>query len=250
MTQRCRICSHSNRLEIDKALIQGESYQNLAKKYDVSAQSIGRHMKSHLSRQLITAAEKSDLLHSEGLLKILEDLLQTSYMVISEAWKQKKLQIALNGIGQARSCAETVAKIVWALREQDLIREEREKPVKITVTLRDEEGNEIVDMQHNASSESWMVDQPKQPKQIEYRRRNRHESVQDVQAGQVDKDFQGDQGQDSQGEQIDEKTKLPPRRFIHYEGGIMPARQRRSRKRVPGFLEDAVRGSIRVKTLR
>ena len=84
MSKPCSICSSPDRLKIDKALISGQTVPSLARQFNVSEQPLRRHKANCLSRQLITAAKKKDLLHSEGLLNILESLLVTSNLVIAE----------------------------------------------------------------------------------------------------------------------------------------------------------------------
>ena len=57
MTQICQVCNHSERLEIDRALIQGRSLTNISKKYSVHINAVLNHRDNHVSRQLAKAWE-------------------------------------------------------------------------------------------------------------------------------------------------------------------------------------------------
>ena len=55
MAQICRICSHKNRLQIDKEIVTNGNLTKISKKYDVSYSSLYSHAQNHISRQLAKA---------------------------------------------------------------------------------------------------------------------------------------------------------------------------------------------------
>lgn len=59
MPRVCTICTHPQRVEIDKAIVAGESIQTIANRFPVSAQAVKRHRDSHLVDQLVRAAERT-----------------------------------------------------------------------------------------------------------------------------------------------------------------------------------------------
>lgn len=59
---QCTICNHPQRVEIDKALVEGESLRNVAKRFDVSYSSVGRHKRNgHIAEQIAKAAKKKEI---------------------------------------------------------------------------------------------------------------------------------------------------------------------------------------------
>lgn len=143
MGQNCQVCSNPKRLEIDRGLVSGASLSSLAKLYDVTENSLSLHRDKHLSRQLITAVSKRDLMHSNGLLDIMENLFQTTDLVVSEAWRQGKLGVCLSGIGKAAGIVKLIADVIYGVRELELRKKEVETPRTITVTLVDDDGNDF-----------------------------------------------------------------------------------------------------------
>ena len=129
MSKSCSICSSADRLKIDKALISGQTVPSIARQFNVSEQPLRRHKEKCLSRQLVQAAQKRDLLHSEGLLNILEGLLATANLICAQAYAQEKWQVALNGVNSARNVVETVARIVFDLKQLELQEQEMTSPL-------------------------------------------------------------------------------------------------------------------------
>jgi hypothetical protein len=60
MARRCTICSHEDRAEIEKAMVQSEPVRDIAARFGTSASAVQRHKTSHLAAQLAKAYE-SDL---------------------------------------------------------------------------------------------------------------------------------------------------------------------------------------------
>jgi hypothetical protein len=62
MARRCTVCAHPQRLAIDKAIVSGTPYRNLAETFGLTASSIGRHRLVHLPARLARAlaARESD----------------------------------------------------------------------------------------------------------------------------------------------------------------------------------------------
>lgn len=79
MPRTCLACSSSERSEIDKALVSGEPFRNIAKRVSISPAALLRH-KSHVSQALAKAAEQ------EGD-KLAFNLLDESERIWEKAWK-------------------------------------------------------------------------------------------------------------------------------------------------------------------
>jgi len=117
MTMTCSICNNKNKLEIDRKLAQGISYQKIANEYGVSAQSVRNHAMNHLSHQLVGAWQKKEALESLDILSEIEDLLRRTKAILTKAEDKKNYNLALNAIKEARGSYELLSKIAFALHQ-------------------------------------------------------------------------------------------------------------------------------------
>ena len=94
---KCTICSHRDRVEIERLILQGESERAIAKRFNVSHSAVGRHKKNHLAAQMAKATAESlrtaeELLREirirnnqfEAYKQILEKLLEAVQEAIAE----------------------------------------------------------------------------------------------------------------------------------------------------------------------
>ena len=59
---RCTICNHPLRVEIDKALVAGATYREIAQRFGVSRDALYRHRKNgHIAEQIAKAAKKKEI---------------------------------------------------------------------------------------------------------------------------------------------------------------------------------------------
>lgn len=59
---RCTICNHSQRVEIDKALVAGATYREIAQRFEVSRDALYRHRKNgHIAEQIAKVAKKKEI---------------------------------------------------------------------------------------------------------------------------------------------------------------------------------------------
>jgi hypothetical protein len=55
MPRTCTICKHPDREPIERALLAGESYRNIAARFGTSASALVRHRADHLPASLVRA---------------------------------------------------------------------------------------------------------------------------------------------------------------------------------------------------
>ena len=67
MGRRCSICSHKDRAEIERALVQGEPFRDVAVRFGTSASSLHRHKGSHLAPHLAKAYEAGQVTRAAEL---------------------------------------------------------------------------------------------------------------------------------------------------------------------------------------
>lgn len=60
MPQTCTICRHERRDEIDRALLDGEPFRNIAKRTGTSTTALHRHKTQHIPKSLVLAKETTE----------------------------------------------------------------------------------------------------------------------------------------------------------------------------------------------
>jgi transposase len=61
MPRRCTVCDHPERHGINEALVSGESYRSVAKRFGLSGSAVYRHKTEHLPAHLLKAKEVEEL---------------------------------------------------------------------------------------------------------------------------------------------------------------------------------------------
>jgi DNA invertase Pin-like site-specific DNA recombinase len=69
MPRTCTICSHEDRPEIERALVHGEPFRNVAIRFGTSVSSLHRHKNSHLAPHLAKAFEAANVTRAEELVQ-------------------------------------------------------------------------------------------------------------------------------------------------------------------------------------
>lgn len=91
MPRTCTICRHVQCQDIDKALVAGEPFRNIGKRFETSWQAIRRH-KDHLSTQVAKAHNAQEVAKADDLLASITGL-------------RERLQTALDDAQVARDVA-------------------------------------------------------------------------------------------------------------------------------------------------
>jgi len=117
MPRTCTVCAHSERAAVDEALVNGESFRNIAEHFALSVGALKRHKDAHLPARLSKAREAVDVASADALLEQVRDLQARSLTILATAEKAGDLRTALAAIGQARANLELLAKLVGQLQE-------------------------------------------------------------------------------------------------------------------------------------
>lgn len=132
---QCTICSHPQRLEIDKALISGVTYREIAQRYNVSKHAVYRHRKNgHISKQIANAARKKETKQTKDLKATIEekehremvagetllqqvDTLKTRALAILDNAEREGTREACLALSEVRRTLEFLAKITGELQD-------------------------------------------------------------------------------------------------------------------------------------
>jgi len=114
----CRICRHPERFEIEKRIIRGESFRDIAYKKGISRTSVYRHAKKHLSEILLKAYEVRDSSQGSQLLREVRQLGQIAKELLMEARSQGDIKTSLDGVSKLKGVLELLAKMSGEYKEQ------------------------------------------------------------------------------------------------------------------------------------
>jgi len=130
---RCSICYHADRLEIEKAILSGESYRRVAKRFGVTDSAIGRHVRNgHITKQVEKMAKKKKDKEIKALAAIVEEkeeleltasetitsqvsLLKTRAYAILDRAEHEGTKEACQALSEVRKTLEFLARITGEL---------------------------------------------------------------------------------------------------------------------------------------
>ncbi len=136
---QCSICNHPKRVEIDKALIDGGSYRDVARRFGVSRSAVGRHKRNgHIAEKIAKAARKKEIkegeaiqaavlaqeqievVHAETILDEIGRLKDRSLAILERA-ESEGTREACTALGEVRRTLELLAKISGELQDQSAV---------------------------------------------------------------------------------------------------------------------------------
>src|SRR3712207_9300377 len=106
MPRRCTVCDHSERHNIDGALVSGTPYRSVAKRFGLSESAVYRHKNEHLPAHLLKAREAEEVAQADDLLEQVRNLQAHALDILERAEKAGDLKTALAAISQARRSEE------------------------------------------------------------------------------------------------------------------------------------------------
>jgi hypothetical protein len=116
--QRCQVCVHENVKEINKSIVKGANLSQLAQEIGVSTDSMYRHSKEHLSRQLRTGAEIALKNTGVNVMNELDDLMSETRQILQKAIERDHSGLALKAVQQLRGNLTLISQIQFAIAQQ------------------------------------------------------------------------------------------------------------------------------------
>lgn len=117
MPRQCSCCSHPERAEVERELIAGTPYRDLAGRFGLSRTSLARHSANHLgpmSAATNRARERDLFTETERIIAVVDGVLQRA----ERAGDDKLLLLAVR---EARGNLELLAKLRGAIDERPQI---------------------------------------------------------------------------------------------------------------------------------
>src|SRR5215208_761205 len=121
MPRRCTVCDHTQRHGIDEALVGGNPYRSVAKRFALSESAVYRHKTEHLPAQLLKAREVEEVAQADDLLDQVRNLQAHALGILERAEKSGDLRTALAAISQARGNLELLGKLAGELDERPVV---------------------------------------------------------------------------------------------------------------------------------
>ncbi len=117
MPRPCSVCTSPDALAIDRALIDGDTLRNTAKRYGVSEDSLRRHKRNG---HIVEAAKRElnaddELPDGDTILNRVQNLERRAMSILNQAERAGSIGVALSAIREARSTIELLAKLVGDL---------------------------------------------------------------------------------------------------------------------------------------
>ncbi|HEY8692237.1 MAG TPA: hypothetical protein VIR57_05785 [Chloroflexota bacterium] len=116
MPRTCSVCAHNQRAEIDRALIAGGSFRNIAEQFGTSATALFRHKAEHLPATLVAAQQAQEAAHGDDLLQQVRDLQQRTYGILASAEASGDGRTALLAVRECRGLLELLARILSSMQ--------------------------------------------------------------------------------------------------------------------------------------
>jgi hypothetical protein len=118
MPRTCTVCTHEDRAGVDSALLSGESFRNIAKRYGTSTTVLHRHKQDHLPPSLLKAQEIEEVASADNLLGELRALQRRTLGILDKAEEAEDLKTALSATREARGNMELGAKLSQLIDER------------------------------------------------------------------------------------------------------------------------------------
>lgn len=109
--RQCSICAHAQRDLVDRALLSGTSFRDIAGQFTVSRSALTRHKAEHLPAKLAKAHGAKELASADKLINELNGLKSKAVSLLMQAERAGDLRTALSGVREARGCIETLLEV-------------------------------------------------------------------------------------------------------------------------------------------
>jgi transposase-like protein len=121
MPRTCSVCSHEDRREIDRALVERMPYRRIAPRYGVSDRSLRRHARDHLPELLAKAHEAGQLAEADRLLTDMRRLQAKTLLMLQKAEEANDLRTALAAVREARNNIALLAEMRGQLDRRPVV---------------------------------------------------------------------------------------------------------------------------------
>jgi transposase len=118
MPRTCLACASPDRAAIDKALIAGEPFRNIAKRVSISPAGLLRH-KNHVAKAIVKASEKREETLSDNLLDEMRRVQRKAWDLLSKTESEGDHRGSIVALREVRECLESLGAMLANARGGD-----------------------------------------------------------------------------------------------------------------------------------
>ena len=85
MGRQCTVCGHKDVEEINKLLLSGTSFRDIAGQFDLSKTALARHKESHIPKELLKSNDIQEIAKADVLLVQLEEIREKTLSLLDKA---------------------------------------------------------------------------------------------------------------------------------------------------------------------
>ena len=119
MARTCTICHHENKHAINKAIINGQSYRDIAHRFSVSRASIQRHAKNHLPEFLLHSKKANEIRDADSIIKSIIQLEASSKRIQKSAENENDFKSALMAIREQSRLIQFRARLLGEINSPE-----------------------------------------------------------------------------------------------------------------------------------
>ena len=111
MPRTCLACSSPEREAIDKALVAGESFRNIAKRVSISPAGLLRH-KNHVSQAITKASERREEQLGDNLLDEMRRVQRKAWELLGKTEFEGDYRASIVALREVRECLESLGDML------------------------------------------------------------------------------------------------------------------------------------------
>jgi hypothetical protein len=117
MGRSCTICLHPDRAAIDRSLVSGTSFRDLAGQWSVTKSALHRHKQEHLPAHLAKAHEEESIGQAIDVVRQLRAINAACLEILQTSRAEKKHSISLKAVDRIERQISLQAKLLGELQE-------------------------------------------------------------------------------------------------------------------------------------
>jgi hypothetical protein len=116
MPRACTVCLHEDRPAIDRALVEGVPFRDIARRWaTLSKDSVARHREAHVSPALTVVRARREAAGAETLADRVESLYGRASAILERAEDGGRDHVALGALRELRGIVELLARLTGEL---------------------------------------------------------------------------------------------------------------------------------------
>jgi hypothetical protein len=112
MPRTCMACSSPEREAIDKALVVGESFRNIAKRVSISPAGLLRHKKNHVANAIGKAQAQREERQGETLLDEMRRVQRKAWELLARTESEGDHRGSIVALREVRECLESLGEML------------------------------------------------------------------------------------------------------------------------------------------